>query len=94
MASGKGSTTVDFGAAPGSGNVDVIITGVTDIGEDAMAEAFVMLDATADHSADEHAIAPIKLTCGDVVAGVGFTIRAVSAWRLTGAFNVRYVWSD
>lgn len=88
-----GTATIDFGAAPGSNRATTVITGQTTIASGSFCEAFMMLDSTADHSADEHLIAPIRLLCGDVVAGTGFTIEACSEWVLTGTFSVRWVWS-
>jgi hypothetical protein len=88
-----GTATVDFGAAPGTNVVTVAVTGQAGILGTSHAEAWMMGDATADHNAVEHAIAPIKLSCGSLVAGTGFTITAATEWRLTGTFTVHWVWS-
>lgn len=90
---GTGTATINFGAAPGGHQAQVAVTGQTTIVSGSLCEAFMMLDSTADHSADEHLIAPIRLVCGSVVAGTGFTIYACSEWSLTGSFSVRWVWS-
>lgn len=44
------------------------------------------------HNAEEHKLVPIKLTCGSIVVGTGFTIWAETEWRLTSTFQVRWVW--
>lgn len=88
-----GSTTISFGSAPGTNMVTATVTGQTAIVAGSSAEAFIMGEASASHNAYEHAFVPIRLTCGSVVAGTGFTITAVSELRLTGTFNVRWVWA-
>jgi hypothetical protein len=47
-----------------------------------------MASSTATHNAYEHSILPITLTCGNIVAGVGFDIYASSTLRLDGTFSV------
>lgn len=87
-----GSAVIDFGAAPGGNYATAVVTGQGEIVSGSLVEAWMMASSTADHNAIEHIIAPIKLTVGDVVAGVGFTVHAASEWRLTGDFAVRWVW--
>jgi hypothetical protein len=87
-----GSTTINFGSAPGTNFVSASITGQGSIASNSYIEAFLMSEATVDHNDYEHCIVPIRLTCGNIVAGTGFTIFAVTDWRLTGTFNVRWVW--
>jgi hypothetical protein len=87
----KGTATVDFGATGGD-YATVTVTGQTSIGAGSAVEAWMMRESTSDNTADEHSIAPIRLTCGDIVAGTGFTIHAVSDWRLFGTFAVHWVW--
>lgn len=89
--SGTGSATIDFGGTPGANRTSVAVAD-TNILAGSLAEAWMMADSTANHNVTEHTIVPIKLTCA-VVAGVGFTIYAVSAWILTSTFKVRWVWS-
>ena len=90
--SAKGTATIDFGAPPGSSDCSVVITGQAGIASDSSCEAWVSSEPTTDHNEDEHAMAPIRLRVRDIVAGVGFTIQAVSDWQLSGAFSVRWVW--
>lgn len=90
--SAKGTAIIDFGTAPGAFNCTVAVTGQTEILADASCEAWVSTETTTDHSTDEHVIAPIRLLVSDIAPGVGFTIRAISDWQLTGQFSVRWVW--
>ena len=71
-----GTTVVDFGAFPGSSDTTATVTGQASILAGSLVEAWVMPTATADHSADEHWVEPIKVMAGNVVAGTGFTIYA------------------
>lgn len=93
MANATGTAVLNFGAAPGTNFVTVAVTGQTGITTGSHVEAWMMAESTATHNAYEHAIAPIKLTVGDIVANTGFTINAVTDWRLTGTFNAHWVWS-
>lgn len=90
---GTGTATIDFGAAPGTNIVSVAVTGETGILSGSAVEAWIMGQSTATHNAYEHAVAPIKLSCGSIIAATGFTITAVTDWRLTGTFTVRWVWA-
>lgn len=94
--SGGGTTgvaTLDFGAAPGTNFVQTVITGQAGILTGSHADAYLMAASTASHNAYEHAVVPIRVTTGDIVAGTGFTINAVTDWRLSGTFNVYWVWA-
>ena len=97
MASALGTATLDFGSAPGSNEASVDITGQTSIVNTAKVEAFVMSDdTTATHTSSDHKYFPVfaSITCGTPTTGTGFTIYARSIHKLTGAFAVRWVWSD
>jgi len=76
-----GTTTVDFGAFPGSSDTFVDVTGQASILSGSLVEAWVFPVATADHTADEHWIEGIKVVAGEITAAVGFRIRA----RIDGA---------
>lgn len=91
--SATGISTLDFGAVPGTNIASVTVTGQTGITSNSHAEAWMMADSTDDHNAVEHQVAPIKITCGSIVADTGFTITGVTDWRLTGTFKVHWVWS-
>lgn len=90
-----GTATLDFGAFPGANEASVSVTGQAAIAADSFAEAWFMRDTTGDHTADDHAWAAFfaALSTGNLVAGTGFTIRAVSTEKLTGTFQVRWVWN-
>lgn len=93
----QGTATVNFGAVPGTNTASVVVTGQTGIlAASSLCEAWMMADSTvsgaAGHNAEEHKLVPIKLTCGALVDGVGFTIYAETEWRLTSTFQVRWVW--
>lgn len=97
MASGVGTSTLDFGSAPGTNIATVAVTGQAEIPADAYIEAWFQGDSTADHNAYEHLyVFPqrVGLVCGDIVAGTGFTVHAETELRLTGTIKCRWVWSD
>jgi hypothetical protein len=97
MATGLGTATIDFGAAPGSNEASVAVTGQATISATSKAEAYVMGDDTATgHTASDHRYfaALTGLTCGTPTAGTGFTIYARSTERLQGQFSLRWVWAD
>lgn len=73
---GSGKNVVDFGAFPGSSDGSVAITGQAGILAGSLVEAWIIPEATADHSADEHILESIRVYAGNIVAGVGFTIYA------------------
>jgi len=90
----KGTTTVDFGAHPGATEASATVSGQTSIVADSLAEAWLFPVATADHSIDEHVVDGPLLFAANVVAGVGFTIRALTrnGQNLTGSYSVAWVW--
>lgn len=95
MAGGTGTAEIDFGTHPGLNETSVTVTGLTGITSAAFCEAwFMATTATTDHTTADHKYAPtfIALTCSDIVAGTGFTINARSHEKMTGKFNVSYVW--
>jgi hypothetical protein len=82
----SGTTTINFGAAPGTFEASVAVTGQGSILAGSLVEAWIMPTATADHSADEHLIDPPRIIAGTVSAGVGFTVYGYA--RETGASPV------
>lgn len=76
----KGTTTINFGAFPGSTDTSVNVTGQTEIVAGSTVKAWMIPTATADHSADEHLIGmtQIDVVAGNIVAGTGFTIYAMA----------------
>jgi hypothetical protein len=90
-----GTATVDFGAAPGGNSAEVVVTGQAAIVSNSFVEAWFMAATSADHNAEEHALAPAlaALSCGAIIAGTGFTIYARSTVTLTGVWTVSWTWS-
>lgn len=90
----KGTTTVNFGAFPGATDTSVPVTGQAGIVAGSLVEAWVRMEATADHSADEHMVDPPEIIAGTIVAGTGFTIYALTknALRHHGEYTVAWVW--
>lgn len=93
MANGQGTIEIDFSI--GSNEASVVVTGQTSIASSNSAEAFIMYEASSEHTANDHAYAAalIGLSCGVPTDGVGFTIYARSTEKLTGKFKLRWVWA-
>ena len=87
----KGTTTINFGAAPGTTRITLTIADAT-ILTGGYAECFMMGDTTTDHNAAEHQLRPIDFVCGNIVNATGFDIEATSnTGRLTGLWSIRWV---
>jgi hypothetical protein len=90
----QGHTTVDFGVFPGTAEARVTITGETGIVAASDVEAWIRCEASADHSADEHAIEDFDVHAQDISAGSGFLITVrPRVGRAYGVFNVSWVWN-
>ena len=92
----QGSATINFGAVPGTNLVSIAVTGQAGIVAGSQVQAFLMgNDSTATHNADEHKILAnyINFAVDTIVAGVGFTINAITELRLTGTMVLRWRWS-
>lgn len=85
----SGTTEIDFGLAPG-GNYATTTISLATVTTTSIINVYMMSEATATHNAYEHSIVPIKLTAGNIVNGVSFDIIAVTEWRLTGTFKIKY----
>lgn len=72
----SGKTTVDFGAFPGASDAKVTITGQASILTTSKVKAYLMAEATADHTADEHWVETVEVMAGNIVAATGFDIYA------------------
>jgi hypothetical protein len=98
MATGLGTLTFDFGAAPGTNLVTTTVTGQAAISSaTSKVEIFMMgTDSTASHTAYEHAIIPLDayMSCISITTGTGFVAQMVTTQRLTGTFAARFVWAD
>jgi hypothetical protein len=88
----SGSSTIDFGAAPGTNFIMAEVLGQTEIAADSVVKCYMTATSTATHNVYEHAIVPLVLTAGNIVPTVGFTIYASSDLRLTGTFTVYWEW--
>lgn len=92
----SGSTTVDFGAFPGSPEASATITGQIGILAGSRIKAWLMPVDTADHSADEHRVESIDVYAGNLVAGTGFTIyaqfRNLGSTMAYGTWTVAWEW--
>lgn len=77
-----GTTTIDFGAFPGGSDAKVTVTGQTAITAGSVLQAWLVAQPTADHTADEHRVETISVTCGNIVAGTGFDIYAQNTSQL------------
>jgi hypothetical protein len=88
----RGTAVLNFGATPGTNRVTTVVTGQSGILSTSVPTAFLTYASTATHNAEEHAIVPMKLVCGSIIAGTGFTIYATTDWRLDGTFAVSWAW--
>ncbi len=96
MATGKGTATLNFGAAPGTNVAVTTVTGQAGVIPGTHIDAWIMGDTTADHNAYEHShmlAGAIGLACDNLVNGVGFDIVGQTELRLTGLVAVHWVWS-
>lgn len=85
----SGTTEIDFGSVPG-GNYATVTISLAAVTTTSIINVYMMSEATATHNAYEHSIVPIKLTAGNIVDGVSFDIIAITEWRLTGTFKIKY----
>lgn len=98
-----GTTTINFGAFPGSSHATVSVTGQAGILTGSLVEAWIRPAATADHTADEHLVESIKVVASDIVQGTGFTIHALNTSELVdpnkqgtllyGQWSVAWAWN-
>jgi hypothetical protein len=91
----QGTTTINFGAFPGTTDTSVNVTGQGSILSGSLVEAWVIPTATADHNVGEHIVDPPLVIAGNVVASTGFTIYASTNnnKRHYGQFTVAWVWN-
>lgn len=91
----SGSTTLDFGAFPGSSDTSVAITGQTALLAGSKVHAWIWPAATADHSVMDHVVDPPRVIAADIIAGTGFTIYGFTqnTRRHFGLYTVNWLWS-
>lgn len=90
-----GSSIIDFGGAPGTNQVELVVTGLTSITANSVPKAWLNYEASPSHTADEHLLLNqfMSVMAGNVVPGVGFTIYAVTPYlRTSGEFVVRWTY--
>lgn len=91
-----GTSTIDFGAAPGTNIATVVVTGQAAIGATSRIKVWFQGGSTADFNEYEHLfILPgsVSLVAGTIVNGVGFTIYATTQLRIRGNVVCRWEWS-
>lgn len=84
-----GDAVLDFGS--GANFTSVVIVGQTDIKSNSMIQAWLMAVDSADHTPMEHAIVPMRVSCGNIVAESSFEIFGYSDITLTGSWAVQWV---
>lgn len=92
----QGSANLNFGAAPGTSQVSVAVTGQASLIASSSIQAYIQgNDITPDHTAYEHQFLGnyVKCLISDVIAGTGFTIQSMTELRLRGIVTVRWKWS-
>ena len=65
---------INFGAFPGTTDTTLVVQGQDNIVATSVVEAWIEAIATVDHSVDEHWADPPRISVGNIVPGVGFTI--------------------
>jgi hypothetical protein len=78
----QGTATIDFGAFPGGSDATVTVTGQTGIVSGSVLQAWLVAQPTADHTADEHRVETISVTCGNIVPNTSFDIYATNTSQL------------
>lgn len=91
-----GVSVIDFGGFPGSNEASVTVTGQSSILATSSVEAWLMAEASDDHTVNDATYASLltAISCSVPTASVGFTIYARSIEKLQGQFKVRWVWAD
>ena len=91
----KGTATINFGSFPGNSEASVVVTGLTGIASNSTILAFFAADSTSDHTVSDHLYCPllVRLSCGTIIAGTGFTLFARCLDKMQGTFLVRYIWA-
>ena len=90
-----GTAVLNFGAAPGTNQIDLAITGQSSITPSSYCEAWLSATPHADHNLAEMKLLScnVGLLAHTISNGVGFTITATTELRLTGNINVDWVWN-
>jgi len=90
MATGKGTTTVDFGTGKTDTFVSVSVPGITT----ESVEAWIVPATTVSNTTDNHWVEDLQVTAGQSNSGVGFTVYAKCRNGLAhGIYNIGYVYA-
>lgn len=88
-----GTAILDFGTTPCM-YAECVVTGQNLISSSSNIKVRILMIDSVDHSADEHFNDDIVINCGDIVAGVGFTVYGkCNTGKTYGKFNVAWEWS-
>lgn len=84
----KGTAEVNFGNAPGTNYIEVLINDVNVLSTSNV--VITMGDSTTSHNYIEHMLVGTRFIVTDVVEGVSFKVQVYSDLRLTGTFKINY----
>lgn len=90
-----GTSTLNFGAIGAVGNfVSLAVTGQASIASGSLVEAWLRLEATAEHPLDDLIYDPILVSAGNIVAGTGFTIYGEMPYgNAYGNYTAAWAWA-
>jgi hypothetical protein len=92
---GDGKVLLDFGPPTGTDMATVDVSGQVGLVSASRVEAWVLAEASADHSIDEHLIEELDVKAGWVVDGTLRVYgRGTGQQPLVGQFNVGWVWTS
>jgi hypothetical protein len=92
---GDGKVLLDFGPPPGTDMATVDVSGQVGLVSASRVEAWTLVEASADHSVDEHLIEELDIKAGWVVDGTLRVYgRATGQQPLDGKFSVGWVWTS
>lgn len=90
MATGKGTTTVDFGTGKTDAYVDVSVPAITT----ESVEAWIVPAVTASNTVDNHWVENLAVVAGAANSGVGFRIYVKCTLGMAhGIYNLGYVYA-
>lgn len=91
MATGSGTTQVDFGTGKADVSVFVSIPAIT---SGQLTDAWVFPDVTSNNTVDNHVVENLVVIAGKPVASSGFTIYVKCTQGLAyGVYNLAYVYA-
>lgn len=90
----SGTTSLNFGAAPGGNYASANVTGQAGITTNSFIKVYIKESSTADHNSFEHLMLNMSsgLSFGNVINNVGFTIYLLTELRLSGTFLINWEW--